>query len=494
MSQSEFSTLLPEILLTLLAVIGGGMMAWSAKERYSRHAVWVAAVTMAAMSIWVVLTGGGGGSALSSGSAELFGGLVREDAFSALGRIFVLGLGAGVLIVGQDFMQRQGLLRFEYPLLVILAVLGMLIMVSAGNLILVYLGIELQALALYALAAMRRDSVRSTEAGLKFFLLGGLGTALFLFGSSLLYGLGGSVLISELGSAAGGAGIRSFGFAAGLGCVIAGLGFRLSMAPFHFWIADVEEGAPAPVAALIATAAQMAAMLVLARILIEGLSGFQATWQPVIAVLALGTMVLGALGALGQSNIKRMLGFMVVAQGGFALTGLAAGGVAGVQGMLLHLMVQAATLMGVFAFLVTLERNRQPITDLSALTNLARADATRAMALALLLLSLTGLPPLIGFIAKLVVMRAVVAQDMIWLILGAGVAMVILLTKVLGILRQVYFAQEGNGRSKKTHVDKSRSAMAWSVMMLIALGTLAGGMNLMGADTLARGAAEVLVR
>jgi NADH-quinone oxidoreductase subunit N len=429
-----------------------------------------------ALALWIGISGDGGAA---------FGGMFVDDAFARFAKIAILTSAAAVLLMGQDYVARREMGRFEYPVLVTLAVLGMMMMVSAGDLIALYVGLELQSLALYVLAALRRDSLRATEAGLKYFVLGALSSGLLLYGASLVYGFAGSTSFAGiLGAVGAGAPV---GLMFGLVFMLAGLAFKVSAAPFHMWTPDVYEGAPTAVTAFLATAPKMAAMALMARLAHDAFGTMPDAWGQVIAALAVASMFVGAIAAIGQRNIKRLMAYSSIAHMGFALVGLSAGGAAGVQAMLLYMAIYVAMNVGTFAFILSMERDGRPVADIDALHQFSRAEPTKALALMVLLVSLAGVPPALGFWGKFAVLKAAVEAGMVWVAVAGVIASVIGLFYYLRLVYFMYFGREGEV------LESRMSAVQWAVMMGAAIAMVAGVYNLFGLEPLAAAAAQALV-
>jgi NADH-quinone oxidoreductase subunit N len=331
----------------------------------------------------------------------MFEGSFVTDSLTRFLKILVLLSAALTLLLTFDDFARAKILMFEYPVLVLLAALGMLMMVSANDLIALYLGLELQSLALYVVAAFKRDDVRSSEAGLKYFVLGALSSGMLLYGASLLYGVTGSTGYSQIATVAATPGMaQNFGLIVGLVFVLVGLAFKVSAVPFHMWTPDVYEGAPTPVTAFFAAAPKVAAMALLVRFTQAALPAISAQWQQIIIFLAIASMGLGAFAAIGQTNIKRLMAYSSIGHVGFALVGLAANNTEGTAGVLIYLAIYVAMTLGTFACILSMRRNGKNVEDISELAGLARTDLRLAAILALLMFSLAGIPPLAGFWAK----------------------------------------------------------------------------------------------
>jgi NADH-quinone oxidoreductase subunit N len=348
-----------------------------------------------------------------------------------------------VLLIGQGYLERRNILRFEYPVLIVLATLGMMLMVSSGGLIALYVGLELQSLALYVVAAINRDSVRSTEAGLKYFVLGALSSGLLLYGSSLIYGYTGTTSFEGIAAVVGEEGPISLGLTFGLVFVCAALAFKVSAAPFHMWTPDVYEGSPTPVTAFFATAPKVAAGVLFARILFEGFAEAAAAWSQVIVFIAIASMFLGSIAAIGQSNLKRLLAYSSIGHMGYALVGLAAGTEQGAEALLIYMAIYVVMNLGTFAFILAMERDGQPTVTVDDLAGLSRRAPGQALAMGVLMLSLAGLPPLVGFFGKFFVFKAAVDAGLVALAVAGVIASVVGAYYYLNIVRVMYLAEPG---------------------------------------------------
>ncbi|MEZ5912851.1 MAG: NADH-quinone oxidoreductase subunit NuoN [Paracoccaceae bacterium] len=479
MFSADFSIVLPEALLAFYAMAALIFAVFTSKDKTAPMLVWVTAAVMAATAVWIALGG--------RGSHEAFGGLFVDDGFARFAKVVILLSAAAVLLMGQDYMTRRDLLRFEYPVLVVLAAVGMMVMVSAGDLIALYMGLELQSLSLYVVAALRRDHVKSTEAGLKYFVLGALSSGLLLYGASLAYGYAGTTQFAGILSTVE-AGHLPLGLLFGLVFMFAGLAFKVSAVPFHMWTPDVYEGSPTPVTAFFATAPKMAAMGLFARLAHDAFGNAPGDWGQIVALLAVLSMFLGAVAAIGQRDIKRLMAYSSIAHMGFALVGLAAGTEAGVKAMLVYMAIYVTMNIGTFAFILSMERDGRPVTDIGALNLYSRREPARALAMLVLLFSLAGVPPMLGFFGKFYVLQAAVNADMIWLAVAGAVASVIGAFYYLRIVYFMYFGEEGDG------LDGSMPAVQWAFLMASAAIMVAGIVNLFGVEGAAALAAEALVR
>ena len=334
----------------------------------------------------------------------------------------------------------------------------MMMMVSAGDLIALYLGLELQSLALYVVAAIRRDDVRSSEAGLKYFVLGALSSGMLLYGASLIYGFTGSTSFEVIASVAGGAGGASIGLIVGLVFLMVGLAFKVSAVPFHMWTPDVYEGAPTPVTAFFAAAPKMAAMALLVRVMMTAFPGIASDqWKQIIVFLSIASMVLGAVAAIGQTNIKRLMAYSSIGHVGFALVGLAAGNDEGVQGVLIYMAIYLAMTLGTFACILTMRRKGGYVEDIEELGGLAKTNLGVAFVMAMLMFSLAGIPPLAGFWAKWYVFLAAVKAGLWPLAIIGVIASVVGCYYYLRIVKVMFFDDARKASSR----CRARSASSW---------------------------------
>ncbi|ANP38479.1 MULTISPECIES: NADH-quinone oxidoreductase subunit NuoN [Rhodobacterales] len=478
MIQADLSVVLPEIILAVYAMLALLAAVYTGKDKLAATLVWSTAALMVALAVWIA-TGG-------NGTHEAFGGMFVDDGFARFAKVLVLIGAAAVLVMGQEYMSRRGMLPFEYPILVALSTVGMMVMVSAGDLMALYMGLELQSLALYVVAALRRDSVKSTEAGLKYFVLGALSSGLLLYGASLVYGFAGTTKFAGIIQVAE-HNHMSLGMLFGLVFLISGMAFKVSAVPFHMWTPDVYEGSPTPVTAFFATAPKVAAMGLFARVLHDAFGGAVTDWQQVIVVLSVLSMFLGAIAAIGQTNIKRLMAFSSVAHMGYAMIGLAAGTEQGVTAMLVYLAIYVTMNIGTFSFILMLEKDGTPVTDINALNQFASREPGKALAVLILMFSLAGVPPMLGFFAKLGVWQAGVDAGLMGLVVASAVASVIGAFYYLRIVFYMYFGSgEGEVEIKGSPV-LTLALMGSAALMLI------GVVYQFGIDGAAAAAAATLV-
>ncbi len=329
------------------------------------------------------------------------------DPFSRFMKVLAL-LGAAVtLLMSFDYMRQARILGYEFLVLILFAVAGMMMMISAGGLITLYLGLEMQSLALYVVAAYRRDSARSGEAGLKYFVLGALSSGLLLYGASLVYGFTGSVQFITIAEQIQAAGV-GIGLIFGLVFLLAGLAFKISAVPFHMWTPDVYEGAPTPITAFFASAPKIAAMALLTRLVLTAFPAITTQWQQILVFVSIGSMAWGAFAAIGQTNIKRLMAYSSIGHMGYVLVGLASGSEEGTKAVIIYLAIYLIMTLGVFCCILAMRRADQPLVEISELSGLAQNNLPMAFLLAMLLFSLAGIPPLAGFFAKFYVFLAAI--------------------------------------------------------------------------------------
>lgn len=477
MISSDIQIVLPEIVLALYAMAGLIGAVYTGKDKVASLLTWATVGVFVVIAAWIGLGGAGVNVA--------FEGSFVDDNFSRFAKVVILLSAAAVLALSEDFFGRRGMLQFEFPMLIVLATVGMMVMVSAGDLMALYMGLELQSLALYVVASLRRDSLRSTEAGLKYFVLGALSSGLLLYGASLTYGFAGTTLFAGITEAA--TNDMSIGLLFGLVFLLAGFAFKVSAAPFHMWTPDVYEGSPTPVTAFFATAPKMAAMGLFARAVHDAFGGVTAEWQQIVAFLAVISMFLGAIAAIGQTNIKRLMAYSSIAHMGYALMGLAAGTALGVEAMLIYMAIYVTMNVGTFAFILSMEKDGQPVTDIASLNQYSKQSSGRALALLVLLFSLAGVPPFLGFFGKLSVLLAAVDAGLAWLAIAGVVASVIGAFYYLRIVYFMYFGEEGD------KLDTPRSPVQQVMLMASAAIMLLGIANFFGVDSAAQAAAAALM-
>src|SRR5882672_9714439 len=365
-----------------------------------------------------------------------FGGSFVVDGFARFLKLLALTGSAAAILMSFNFLAAEKKQKFEYSILILLSTAGMMMLISANDLIALYLGLELMSLALYVVAAIDRDSVRSTEAGLKYFVLGALSSGMLLYGASLIYGFTGTVSFAGIAKAASHA---SLGLVFGLVFLFAGFCFKISAVPFHMWTPDVYEGAPTPITAFFAAAPKVAGIAIFVRTTIVAFPGILTQWQQIVVFVAIASMALGAFAAIGQRNIKRLMAYSSIGHMGFALVGLAAGTAEGVQGVLVYMAIYVAMTLGTFACILSMRRDGKLVEEISDLSGLARTNPAQAFVLAMLLFSLAGVPPMAGFFAKFYVFLAAVKAGMFTLAVLGVLASVVGCYYYLLIVKIMYF-------------------------------------------------------
>ncbi len=367
-----------------------------------------------------------------------FDGAFVADPLAIYGKVAIYLLSAVAVVLGGGWIQRNRIAKFEYPILIVLAAVGMSMMASSGDLISMYVGIELHSLALYVLAAYHRDDLKASEAGLKYFVLGALSSGLLLYGASLIYGFTGSMRFEDIAAVAAN-GDANVGLIFGLVFLICGLAFKVSAAPFHMWTPDVYEGAPTPVVALFATAPKMAAMVLIARALSEGFGGIHDQWSQVLILICLISFAVGAIGGIAQKDVQRLLAYSSIANIGYALLGIAAGTEAGLQAMLMFMTLYVIDQIGFFAILLSLSKSGRPIRKIADLAGLKKDRPLTAVAITVLSLSVLGMPPFSGFWGKYYVFGAA-AEAGYWQVAAVGlVASVVAAFYYLRIIKLMWF-------------------------------------------------------
>ena len=425
---------LPEIVLVVGAM--ALLMVGAFRGEESSRSIDVAAILLLILTGAVIVL-------LPAGTLVTFGGSFVVDNFARFLKLLALTGSAAAILMSTDYLAAAKRQRFEYSILILLATTGMMMLISAADLIALYLGLELMSLALYVVAAIDRDSVRSTEAGLKYFVLGALSSGMLLYGASLVYGFTGTVSFAGIAKAAtqGDASSGHLGLVFGLVFLFAGFCFKVSAVPFHMWTPDVYEGAPTPITAFFAAAPKVAGMAMFVRTTIVAFPGVVTQWQQIVVFVAIASMALGAFAAIGQRNIKRLMAYSSIGHMGFALVGLAAGTQEGVQGVLVYMAIYVAMTLGTFACILSMRRDGQMVEDIGDLSGLARTKPAMAFFLAMLLFSLAGIPPLAGFFAKFYVFLAAIQAGLFALAVIGVVTSVVGAYYYLAIVKIMYFEE-----------------------------------------------------
>lgn len=432
---STYAPIFPEIFIALAAMV---LLMWGVFQREE------AGFSIGVVAIFVLI-----GAALLIArhppvGQALFDGSFVDDRFARFMKILTLCGSGFALLLSFDYMRREGILKFEYPVLILLSTVGMMLTISANDLISLYVALEFQSLGLYVVASFHRDQLRSTEAGLKYFVLGVLSSGLLLYGSSLIYGYTGATVFPRIADAVQQHG-ASLGFVFGLVFVLAGMAFKIAAVPFHMWTPDVYEGSPAPVTAFFAAASKIAAMAMLIRLIFTAFPNVAPQWYQIVIAIAVASMLLGSFAAIGQQNIKRLLAYSSIGHVGYALIGLAAAApvgasaTEGVSSVLIYMAIYLAMTLGSFACVIAMRRSNGMIEDISQLAGISRSKPGFAFLFAMLLFSLAGIPPLAGFFAKFYVFNAAIQAELYWLAIFGAVTSVVGAYYYLRIVKIMYF-------------------------------------------------------
>ena len=398
-----------------------------------------------------------------------------RDTFSKFFQILILLSVSCLLFMSKQYLQKNNLFKPEYPILIIFSTLGMMIMISSNNFLLLYLGLEIQSLSLYVVSSFRRDNYKSTEAGLKYFILGSLSSGLMLFGISLIYGSTGSINFEIISSMINFEGFFP-GIVAGLVFLICGFAFKASAVPFHMWTPDVYEGSPTPVTAFFATVPKLAAVGVLLRVLFDCFGQIVESWQQVIIIISILSMFLGSVAAIGQNNIKRLMAYSSIGHIGFVLMGVASGTDKGVSAVLIYMVLYIIMNIGVFVFILNMERNGVAVTTINSLNMYNNVSKSQTLFLTVLLFSLAGIPPLAGFFGKFFIFNAAINAGLSWLAVMGGIASVIAAFYYLRIVYLMYFGLSTDPLSGKMPTAH------WIILSGSALLMLIGIINLYGLE------------
>ena len=402
-------------------------------------------------------------------------GIFVRDTFSKFFQILILLSVSCLLFMSKQYLQKNNLFKPEYPILIIFSTLGMMIMISSNNFLLLYLGLDIQSLSLYVVSSFRRDNYKSTEAGLKYFILGSLSSGLMLFGISLIYGSTGSINFEIISSMINYEGFFP-GIVAGLVFLICGFAFKASAVPFHMWTPDVYEGSPTPVTAFFATVPKLAAVGVLLRVLFDCFGPIVESWQQVIIIISVLSMFLGSVAAIGQNNIKRLMAYSSIGHIGFVLMGVASGTDKGVSAVLIYMVLYIVMNIGVFVFILNMERNGVAVTTINSLNMYNNVSKSQTLFLTILLFSLAGIPPLAGFFGKFFIFNAAINAGLSWLAVMGGIASVIAAFYYLRIVYLMYFGLSTDPLSGKMPIAH------WIILSGSALLMLIGIINLYGLE------------
>ena len=447
---------LPELILTAGGLVLMLVAAWGG-EASSRVVHWLSVLTLALAGIAL-------STSLANGPVA-FDGLVRADAFSAFAKAMIYAAAAAAILLAPRYFRTDGKERPEYPVLILFSAIGMGMMVSAGDLLTLYVGLEMQSLAAYVLASFMRQDVRSSEAGLKYFVLGSLASGILLYGAALLYGFTGTTAFDGIAVAMGDG--VSNGELFGMVFLLAGLAFKMSAVPFHMWTPDVYEGAPTPVTTFFGSAPKVAAMGLSVRVAIEALGPAGLDWQQIVIFVALASIILGAVAAIGQTNIKRLMAYSSISNVGFALIGLAAGTPAGVAATMSYMAIYVVMTIGAFACILQMRDGQgRPVETIASLAGLSQSRKGLAAAFAIFMFSMAGIPPLFGFWAKFLVFDAAVAADLTALAAFGIAASVIGAFYYLKVIKTIYFDEPAAAYEAKGGVIENIILTACAVVIV----------------------------
>ncbi len=421
---------MPEIIMALMGMV---LLIFAVSQGNKSYRIVSWYVVLTCITVGAILL------RFPQGVSITFGGMFVTEPFAVFMKLLVLAGASLVLLMSITYMQREKIARFEYPILILFSTLGMMVMLSANDLISLYMGLELQSLPLYVLAAFNRDNLKSSEAGLKYFVLGALSSGLLLYGCSMVYGFAGTTNFIGLAEVFALEATPVAGVVVGLVFILVGLLFKISAVPFHMWSPDVYEGAPSSVTAFFAVVPKIAAIGLLIRVSMSAFGGIAEQWQQVLMLVAMGSMIVGSMAAIVQTNIKRLMAYSSIGHMGYALIGLTAASSAGVQGLLVYMMIYMFTTAGVFAIILLMVRKNMQVETIDDLAGLAQYKPLMALCMAVLMFSMAGIPPLAGFFGKLFVFQAAMAEGMYTLAIVGVLTSVIAAYYYLRIIKVMYF-------------------------------------------------------
>ena len=454
----QFSEMLPALPEIVLAVSGMVLLMAGVFGPSKRAVGLVTNMTLAAFIVALALI-----AVVSGGSATAFGDMFITDQFAIFMKVMILAGSFFAVVMSGDYMKNEGIARFEFPILILFATVGMMMMVSANNLLALYLGLELQSLSLYVIAAFHRDSLRSSEAGLKYFVLGALSSGMLLYGVSIVYGFTGTLGFDGLAAAFGEG--ASAGVVIGLVFMIAGMAFKVSAVPFHMWTPDVYEGAPTPVTAFFSVAPKIAGFALFLRVMLDPFGALVSEWQTIIVVIAIASMAVGSLAAIAQRNIKRLMAYSAIGHVGFALIGLAAGSQAGVRGVLIYLAIYLVMNIGAFAVILSMRRHGDMLESIDDLAGLSKNNPKMGAVMTAFMLSLAGIPWFAGFFGKFYVFMSAIEVELYTLAILGVLASVISAFYYLRIVKIMYFDEAAEPFDRPA--GKSLRVIMWGAAALV---------------------------
>ena len=479
MLKNDFLLVFPEIILSIFAILILMIGVFFFKKKSSEILFWIATFFMGLVTLFFYFT------------AELsyhgFNNSLKFDAYGSFFKSIIFASAAIVLGLSVDYLKKLNILSYEYPVLMIFSIVGMSIMVSSTDMLVLYMGIELQSLALYIMSSYRRDSIKSTEAGLKYFVLGALSSGILLYGVSLIYGFTGTTNFQLISLSLKEEGMP-LGVLFGLTFILAGMAFKVSAVPFHMWTPDVYEGAPTTVTAFFASAPKVAALAMLGRFLFEAFESEFNDWRQILIFLSFLSMFLGSIAAIVQTNIKRLMAFSSISHMGFALMGLAAGSEVGLNAVLIYSFLYVIMNIGVFTFIINMEKDGVLIADISSLSLYSKVDPVKSLFLSVLILSLAGIPPFVGFLGKVYIFSAAIDSGLFWLASAGAISSVIGAYYYIRIVYLIYFGKQTEpltGVMPRFH---------WVILSISSISVVLGTFNLLGIQSFADIAALSLVQ
>jgi NADH-quinone oxidoreductase subunit N len=449
---------LPEIFLACAAMVLLVFGAYSKSESAFRFIIGVCVVVLALAMLLLTIPS-------ADGRAVTFNGMFVSDPFAIFFKVLVLLASIMALVVSRGFLERQNTAKFEYGILILFATVGMMMMISANNLISLYVGLELQSLSLYVLAAFMRDDTRATEAGLKYFVLGALASGMLLYGSSLVYGFTGTTSFDDLAALFKAGSHPSTGLVVGIVFIMAGLAFKVSAVPFHMWTPDVYEGAPTPVTAFFSVGPKLAAIALFIRLMVGPFGGLVDQWQQIVVFISIASMILGAFAAINQRNIKRLMAYSSIGHVGYALIGLAVGTEEGIRGILIYMAIYLFMTMGAFACILCMRRGERMVEGIDDLAGLSKTHPMVAFALAMFMFSMAGIPPLAGFFGKLYIFLAAMQAELYTLAILGVLSSVVGGFYYIRIVKLMYFDDVAEPLEKPIAKDVSIVLLATGLVV-----------------------------
>ncbi|MDP6572533.1 MAG: NADH-quinone oxidoreductase subunit NuoN [Rhodospirillales bacterium] len=463
---------LPEIFLACAAMallmLGVFQKPGPEEEIKTARLISYLSVTTLVLALLLVLT-------VSGERLLAFGGMFVVDPFAMFFKVLALIASATAIVISRQYLEIQDIARFEFPVLIVLATLGMMMMISANDLIALYLGLELQSLCLYVVAAFQKDDARSTEAGLKYFVLGALASGMLLYGCSLVYGFTGTTGFEGLATQFHGAAGKSpsVGLVIGIVFILAGLAFKVSAVPFHMWTPDVYEGAPTPVTAFFSVAPKIAAIALFVRVMVGPFGDLVAQWQQIVIFISIASMLLGAFAAINQHNIKRLMAYSSIGHVGFALIGLAVGDAVGVRAILVYMAIYLFMTIGTFTCILCMRRNNRMVEEIDDLAGFSKSHPMVALAMAVFMFSMAGIPPLAGFFGKFYIFLAAIEAQLYTLAIIGVLSSVVAAFYYLRIIKVMYFDELTDSLDKPIGREMAAVLVGTGLVVLLFFGFLA---------------------